>query len=218
MMPARRSLAGHTFRCGFTLLELLVAMAVSALLLALLAQAIGSLQQADRGARDAWRRDAAFLLDQQTLVALLRDALPPAPGRQQGYFVGGSQRVEFSVLPPQALQRFGPLRAAVTLARAEPQASEALVEFRTLSGRAIDALPRQTVRLGQGLAAFEYVEGTGGTSSEAWRDGSRLPALIRVNLRDTQGAVRTVVTAAPRRHRAASCPHDPISMQCRADG
>jgi prepilin-type N-terminal cleavage/methylation domain-containing protein len=218
MKLALSSSARGTARRGFTLLELLVAMAVSALLLALIAQAIGSLQQANRSARDAWGRDAAFLLDQRTLVALLRDALPPASGGQQWSFDGRSQRLEFSIVPPQALQRRGLLRAVVTLTRAEAQASEAVVEFRTLSGKAIEVLPRQSIRLGQGFAAFEYVDRVGGKSLAAWRDESRLPALIRLNLRDAQGGTRTVVAVAPRRQRAASCPIDPVSMQCRADG
>jgi len=203
---------------GFTLLELLVAMAVSALLLALLSQVMGSLQQASRSARDSWAVAAAPLLGRQVLVALLREALPPPPGQPGWALVGGPERVEFNAVPPQALRHGGPIRVRVSVERDALGQSNVVVDFSTLAGVALESLPRHTVLTGLGSASFDYSESTGSEPLAQWRNASRLPALIRLNLRDTSGGARSVVAAAPRRHRVASCRLDLISVECRSDG
>lgn len=203
---------------GFTLLELLVAMAVSALLLALLSQVMGSLQQASRSARESWATVAAPVGGRQVLVALLREALPPPPGQPGWALVGGPQRVEFNAVPPQALRHAGPIRVRVSVQRDALGQSEVVVDFSTLAGVALESLPRHTVLTGLGSASFDYAESTGSEPLAQWRNASRLPAIIRLNVDDSSSGSRSVVAAAPRRHGVASCRLDLISVECRSDG
>lgn len=212
---SKRGLAGGR---GFTLLELLVAMAVSALLLALLSQVMGSLQQASRTARESWSAVASPLLGRQVLVALLREALPPPPGQPGLALVGGPLLLEFNAVPPQALRHAGPIRIRVSVERDALGRSEVAVDFRTLAGGALESLPRHVVFTGLGSASFDYAESSGSEPVTHWRNASRLPGLIRLNLSDSASASRSVVAAAPRRYRVASCSLDLISVECRPDG
>lgn len=228
-MIGRRPLACVPLR-GFTLLELLVALAVSGLLLAVLSQTLGSLQMAVHRALRADASGDELERGRQVLALLLAAALPPAAGDTAAGFVGRSDRVEFTATPPEAMSRLGPLRLHLLVAPAGRNELGLFAEWRPASsGEMAAAVLRRDMLIG-GLqwAQLAYAGGAAGATEAAgmagsskvlrdhWLEPDRLPALVQVRWRLAGEEVeRQPVTVAIRRNLAGGCRFDPISLTCR---
>lgn len=203
--------------CGFTLLELLVAMVVSASLLALLSQILGSFQTVSRKARDTSSQSAKFSQGQQALVTLIREALPPLPGRQGSSFVGTGKSAEFNALPPQSLRYIGPVRARLTIERVASGGSEIWVSLSPLGLAVTTPLPRQLLLTAPGAISFEYLDAALNLPLAYWDDEKHIPTLVQLRFGGGQQEQQLPVSAAPRRQRAAACLLDVQNMGCRPD-
>lgn len=204
---------------GFTLLELLVALALSAMLMALLAQAIAGLRVRSVAAS----QDAAAAAHRQSgkraLALLLAGALPSATPGGAATFVGDARSAAFLAVPPQSLATRGTLRVRLLV---EPVSAsqvgvylETTPETPSLAGAA--GVGRRLLLSGLTSASFEYAARADADMRPEWQAGGHLPALVRLRLQ-WQGtdAVRVEdLVVAIRRQQTGGCPLDPISMSCR---
>jgi prepilin-type N-terminal cleavage/methylation domain-containing protein len=217
-------------RHGFTLLELLVALAVSGLLLAVLSQTLGSLQLAVHRALSVDANGDELERGRQMLATLLAAALPAAAEDVAAGFVGRSDRADFVASPPDALSRLGPLRVRLLVAPAGRNQLGLFAELRTArsGGTAAPALQRDLLIGGLQWAQLAYSAGAAGVTGsvggasatmafqDQWVEPGRLPALVQVRWRlaDEDGE-RQPVTVAIRRNLSGGCRFDPISLTCR---
>lgn len=223
-MITRRVVAGSCKR-GFTLLELLIALAVSGMLLAVLSQTIGSLQLAGHRAIQADAAGGELERGRQMGAALLAAALPPAPGDDDAGFVGRPDGADFTAAPPEALSRLGPLRVRLMVAPMDADQLGLFAEVRSArSGEtAVPAIRRDLLMGGLKWARLAYSAGSAGAVTvlqDQWLEPSRLPALVQVRWQLTgEDKERQPVTVSIRRNLAGGCRFDPISLTCRgSDG
>ncbi len=212
--------AGNSRQHGFTLLELLIALTVSGLLLAILSQTLGALQIA---VHRATRADAAgdeLERGRQMVAELLAGALPPAVGDDGAGFVGRPDGAEFTAVPPDALSRLGPLRLRLLVA---PMGTDKLGLFAELrsarNGATAAPVLRRDLLMG-GLQWVQLAYSAGATTGlqERWLEPGRLPALVQVRWRlSGEEGERQPVTVAIRRSLVGGCRFDPISLTCRGN-
>ena len=217
---------------GFTLLELLISLAVSGLLLAILSQTLGTLQIAARRAMQADNAGNDMERARQVVASLLSAALPPSAGDDGNRFAGQPDAAEFTAAPPNALRRLGPLRMRLMIAPTGTDQLGLFAEFRPASGRITSTADVQRDLLIGGLqwaqmaysagAASAVVAATSGPTElqNRWTDPGRLPALVQVRWKLTgEVAESQPVIVAIRRTLADGCRFDPISLTCRgSDG
>ena len=217
-------------RRGFTLLELLIALAASGLLLAVLSQTLGALQLAVRRAMRADASGDELERGRQMVSTLLGAALPPAAGDTAASFVGRPDSVDFTAAPPDALGRLGPLRLRMLVAPAGRDQLGLFAELRPArSGETAAPVLRRDLLLGAlQWAQLAYSAGSPGAAGSVgtpgsamglqdhWLESGRLPALVQVRLRLVgEDKERQPVTVAIRRNLAGGCRFDPISLTCR---
>jgi hypothetical protein len=203
------------------LLELLIALALSGLLLALLSQTLGELQFAARrviGADAAADRDERC---RQLLAGLLAGVLPPKLGEEVGGFSGGPDGAEFTADPPQALRRMGPLHVRLLVASTTGTELGLFLEARpdTAGGGAGPTRGRELLLAGLRSVRFAYLAGSTPdyTPEDRWNDKGQPPAMVQVFWRLTNEVEeRAPVTAAIRRTVPGGCRFDPIGLVCEA--
>jgi hypothetical protein len=203
---------------GFTLLEVLVATALAVGLVALLVQVVDGVMRARGVALEAWSRGTGVMLDAQAVTSLLRDALPAPPDRPAAALAGRRHEVRFTAASRQAWRGSGTVQVVMRVEEDPGQGVRVVVELSDAAEPRREAPIRHTLLSGLRSASFEYVDRTGGATTE-WADPSRLPGLVRLRfVNDEPAAVPVAIAAAPRRQRVASCVLDLVSVECRRDG
>lgn len=197
---------------GFTLLELMISLALSGLLLALLSQAIGGVQQAYRTADQALSPDADSRRGQAMFTLLMSAALPGTRAEGSARFVGSPQAVEFTAAPPLALAEAGPLRVRMVV---EPSSASQVGVYVELgaAGSGLAGQPRQLLMGNLSAARFEFAEAADSAVTQTWDHATKLPGLVRLNL-ERQGTAQPIVVAV-RRNQVGGCRLDPVSLTCR---
>lgn len=191
---------------GFTLVELLAAMAVGSLLLVSLSVATGSLGRETRSA--VAHRDLAIVQAVgPMLTTLIESGQPPTAPRFA--FIGVDRKLSLVVPPPAALGPIGPVRLTLDV---EPGAKGEALRAAFSSDGEFGPLPggaEQPVLLAEGFRSIRFsYEDEGRVAKE------RLPRLIVITFTSEDGAVRSLV-AEPRINSDGACRYDPISMTCR---
>jgi prepilin-type N-terminal cleavage/methylation domain-containing protein len=204
---------------GFTLLEVLVATAVAAVLVALLAQMMDGLRRARVSTAAAWSMGAGVMIDAAAVASLLRDALPAPGNRPELAFVGRSNELRFVAVAPQAWREAGTLRVVMKVEADRADAVRIVVELTDVTPRQAQEPFRHVLMSNLKAASFVFAERSGGASLSEWTDKTRLPGVIwlQASLTDP-GAAPVSVAAAPRRQRVASCVIDLVSLECRHEG
>ena len=206
---------------GFTLLELLVAMAASALLLALLAQVSGGLQAAARRVSAESRQGGDAARARQLLRQLLADTLPAAPTDDGQRFTGNDRGVAFTAAPPQALRHLGPVRVRLFEAPDAAGTVALVLELQPAGpGMAGVGSTLHRERLLGGLQSLRFgyaADRRAGTPLRSdWQDAARPPGWVQVTWREAGQDTRTGV--ALRRGWPGGCLFDPVSMDCKVSG
>lgn len=205
----------HRTSGGFTLLELLIAMALSALLVALLSQALGSLQAAARNASAGQNIADSDQLGRAMLTRLIGNAVPPLPRKDSHAFEGSPQAAEFTATPPQALSDRGLIRVRLSVAPTTPNELGVFAELSPVDGSG--GWPRQLLIGGLQFAKLEYTDDASSDLSERWTDKRRLPSFVRLHTQATKepGQPR-VQSVTVRRTLAAACRLDLDNLYCRS--
>lgn len=203
---------------GFTLLELLVALALSALLLALLSQAIGSLRVRSNAASQGAVAMQAQGDGEQALSLLIAGAVPSVSPGGTSTFVGTARSMEFLAAPPQALAAQGLLQVRLTV---EPTTASQVGIYAETAPKSAGSLQpdRRLVVAGLASARFEYAARADTDMRSDWPAGGRPPALVRLHF-DSGGPGeprRGELVVAVRRQQTGGCRVDPISMNCRTN-
>ncbi|MES2161407.1 MAG: prepilin-type N-terminal cleavage/methylation domain-containing protein [Pseudomonadota bacterium] len=200
---------------GMSLVELLVAMALAALLMLLLNSVLSGVKDGWLRARAAARGNDQQLVALQLLRGALAGALPPDPHDARTRLQGGAQQLEWLAAPPQALAASGPLRLRLEL---QEQADGAKALMLSAAADAPRAAPAP-LRLVTGLASasFAYAaEADDSAPAPSWTAPAVLPRLIWITLVFMDKNVPPLRLAiAPRRSLAARCQLDLISLNCR---
>lgn len=215
----RRWMGNRHGRKGFTLLELLISLAASSLLLAILSQTLGAVQLAAQRAMKADAVGDELERGRQMVAELLKAALPPAAGDDDAGFVGRSDSIEFTAAPPNSLSQLGPLRLRLLVAPMGISQLGLFAEVRAApSARNRVPAIRRDLLIG-GLQSVElayWAELSQGLSNR-WSEPGKLPAMVRVRWRIAgEDAEREPVIVAIRRNQSDGCLIDPISMSCRS--
>lgn len=204
---------------GFTLLEVLVATAVAAVLVALLAQMVDGLRRARASTVAAWSAGAGVMIDADVIASLLRNALPVPGNRPELAFVGRNNELRFSAAAPQAWREAGTVRVVMKVEQDRVDAVRIVVELSALTGSQSQVPSRHVLMSHLKAASFAFAERSASATVAEWTDKSRLPGLIRLDASPLDpGAAPISVLAAPRRQRVASCALDLISLECRYEG
>lgn len=210
-------------RChGFTLLELMIALALSGLLLALLSQAIGGLRLASQRVDQNSLADDERQRGRDMVTLLLSGAIPAQAGDSAGGFSGTADGIEFMTSPPQALAHSGPLRVRLSVSPTTASQVGVYVEMESVRGAVAGtvAQPRQLLIAGLNAARFDYAERGDTPLAPQWASNPQPPGLVRLRLvRAGAEEASEQVLVAVRKQQASGCRIDPISLTCRpADG
>lgn len=203
---------------GYTLLEVLVALAVSGMLLGLLSQTLGGLQLALRSAMASDASAEGMTAGRRMVTHLLAEALPPVAGDDAYAFQGRSDSVEFVTTPPAAFAFLGPLRMRLFVAPIGTGQMGLYAEARAAAGTSTAPAIRRTLLVG-GLqwARLAYAADPSTPPMDRWSDPSgHLPALVQLRWRFTADAAEhEPLVVAPRRTLTSGCRFDPVSLTCR---
>jgi prepilin-type N-terminal cleavage/methylation domain-containing protein len=207
---------GHR-QSGVTLIEMVVALAVIALTLALAAAALRLLAHSgERGALIIARHDALS----RGLDVLRRDierlerAVAKPGGRPHFAFHGDAARLAFVAVEPPFPSEPGPYLIVYTIQQ-RPDGARLTRERAPFAASALDILrlPRQdAVDLIEGALRlrFLYLDRTAGGDRwlAHWPDPLRLPSLIALQIAGLDGAAMPPIVFRPRIDAEASCVED----------
>lgn len=193
---------------GFTLLELLLAVGLLAMLMVLLTNSIGLVSH--RLARGTERKDrtTTVALVQNYLRAALGQALPVAVASDNGAvldFDGSADRVSFISRAPTSARSVGMVRLSLRFDPGKGGAAGALViDWQPYGDVAADETRAGTRGLLTGVAeaSFAYfdpgaADRPGGWRAQ-WHDMPVLPALVRISLAFSDGQAMPALVAALR--------------------
>lgn len=207
---------------GMSLIELLVAMVVGALLIALLNDVLHSVQSGWRKANVSAAASDAQLAGVQFLMASLSATFPPDPADQNTWFRGTNEQMEFLTVPPDADVFRGPVRVRLAIQAQTNGGKKLVVEMNSVNKNGtVEARSQpnvlyilgdlETVSFGfSGLRDDKLIE------QVSWNDHNSLPKLIHLRFSFMDKNTRPLRLAiAPRRTISGQCQFDSISLQCR---
>jgi len=191
---------------GFTLVELLIAMAVGSLLLGALGWTIASLgrelQASQRGA--SVKQVEAIT---PALVTLLESAM--LPDSKDIEFDVEPHRLEAVVAPLAILGSVGPVHLTLTARRVEQGMALFAKMEPVLRGRSLPKAAQQDVQLASGFRNIRFE-----ADEDDDANSGTLPSLVKINFTDAHDQ-ETTIAAIPRINSSTACRFDPISMACR---
>lgn len=176
---------------GLTLVEMIVALALGALVVAFLAQGTGLLRAFTRVADTVAAQDETLAV-RDHLRRTLASTLTGGTGTQRTVLAGIGDTVVFTVPGDRLLETGGPVR--VTLAAIPEGRSISLAETRAPAGGSEGR--NRTRRLVEGAAAvaFSFFGGLSGdltpSWSPEWTDPGTSPQLVRIDVRFPAGDKR----------------------------
>jgi prepilin-type N-terminal cleavage/methylation domain-containing protein len=205
---------------GFTLLELLVALSIGALLLGILGSVLGGVVDTARKVFVTSGEQEDVALASRTLSGLLKAAIPPTPRDSLTQFSGRSNALVFNATPPESMAPFGVLRVRLYLD----------VEASGVKGLYMDAmsatqrpdveqivLKRHRLLSNVSSVTFQYFDSVDGATviRDSWDDPSKLPRMVRVLVTRLSERFPFSLTVAPRRSVNGQCRFDQIGSTCR---
>jgi general secretion pathway protein J len=211
---------------GFTLVELLVALALFSLLVTLLFDNV-------RLGLQAWRHSGQYAEDvgrragvQDTLRRLVGNLYPMAvadgSGVQRTDFEGGKDRITFLSGAPTALGSGGRFRYAVSVEREQDRTNLVLRASPELVDPKDASAATKTVLLPDiAQAEFSYFGDVPTDRQQKWQDAwsrrADIPKLIRVHVVFAPGDAGAWpdLLIAPRILADVGCIYDPATMRCR---
>lgn len=206
---------------GFTLLEMLVSIAVGALLFASLGQILVTVQ-------DGWARSNEIdgrIADRQMLLTVLSRAIAsalPASGLHPAEaFRGTPSGFEFVSLPPQAASGIGPVRVRVIVDPEGDGTQRLALHIEPRAGsRAVQASAPLNARwvLAQGLRSVHitYLAQATNQAHAQWEDPRALPGLVEIVGEYDDLRAPLLFAARPRVDVPGDCAIDWTSLACRA--
>ncbi|AKJ29727.1 PulJ/GspJ family protein [Caldimonas brevitalea] len=206
---------------GFTLIEMLAAVAVGSLLVYLLSQTLTLTQQGlSRATRLGDQRMQEETAD-RVLRGLLGQLLPASPGRATTALHGSASFVEFSTLPPQSRWSDGVLQARLAV---EPDGPSRHALVLTLTSPAAAPMPparveRRVLLSGLATARLTYYYTDSGRDRLAATpiDPHRLPELVVADWTYSDGGARQggEIAVRPRVQAPGDCDLDMTTATCR---
>lgn len=207
---------------GMSLVELLVAMALGALLMGLLTSVLSSV-------RDGWQRTEAAVAASaeesaglRFLLTSLAVALAVDPRDSATRFIGLPDGVEFYGSPPDVDASLGPMRFRYFVQAQDNGKKSLMVEMQAAPGapNGVRAGGRRVSRLLNGLqsVAFTYVARQGDILQEAaiWDRTEGLPNLVRIDISFADRKAKPLhLAVAPRRNISGLCQFDLVGLNCR---
>lgn len=209
----------HGFQ-GFTLIELVVVLAIGALLLGAIASVLGGVMDTTRKVLfDSTEQDDVAVA-QRIVRTLLKAAIPPTARDGASKFEGKSDEVAFRAVPPESLFPFGELRFRLYVA-AETSGGKSLfldaVSDPLLSNELGIRLERYRLLGNVKRIGFQYFDNDGPerVARAGWTDQSRLPALVQMIVDREGDRSQLSLSLAPRRSVNGRCRYDQIALTCR---
>ena len=190
---------------GFTLVELLVVLAIFGLMAALLSGGLHSLGRSVGTGTDRLDRTAQLTLTSNFLHRIVADARPlPDPAGEGTVFEGGEAALHFVGAPPAALAKGG---FHMLLLDVEAQGARRQLVLRSQALGDSRAPSRSILVDDIAGARFAYFGRTTQAEPPGWHDqwsgASGLPELIRLRLTFPDGASAPDLVIAPRPAEAA---------------
>jgi general secretion pathway protein J len=206
---------------GFTLIELVVALAVLALASLLVVEALRFGLRTWDSVSDRLARAGAVSIAQEVLRDRMTQMYPGAPG-PSGPVQGQAGEVSFTAPGPHALAgRY--LRFRIYLDRMAGGGALTLAWQPTDPRSSSDGLPaagEEVLLQGVDQVAFDYFARAGsdhGSWTSSWTNPAKLPLLVRLRLHFSKGgeADWPDLVVRPRIDMTAACEFDLVSRRCR---
>jgi prepilin-type N-terminal cleavage/methylation domain-containing protein len=216
-MTRRRS----DFQMGFSLLELLVVLMVSALLLTLLSQVLGTMMQASRSAISGSARYEEKLLAERVLTQLIKSMLVLKVDGQKRGLVGSAEGMEFFASPPESLAHLGLVKVRVFGEQQQGRHQVLMLEIEPISERGMGSKIRRHAPLRKRLledvtaVTVSYIPGEGDRRElRAWPNLISLPTLVKLSVRQAGEVLSFDILARPRRELGGDCEFSALSLEC----
>ncbi len=205
---------------GFTLVELIVALAVASLLLGLLTEALGGITKTTRQLLTENTQQEERAVSTRFVNQALKSTLPPDPRDPGSRFVGTEQEVSFTTLPPESLRSVGSLRVRLYLDTESSGDKSVFIDAESPPGQASSprfVLKRHRLFKNARSARFRFYENTGTETRELdrWEDATKLPSLISLAILVADDTSPISISAMPRRNVSGHCQFDNIGLSCR---
>lgn len=216
-----RSVKSQSRHQGFSLVELLVALAIGSLLAGLLGNAIGGIATTTRTALDSNDSYEEQAIAERIITHFLKNALPPNPHDLTTAFIGDRNEISFNASPPDSMLPFGVLRVHFYLGQETGRGKSLFMDVASVakpeSGRNL-VLEKHRIYRDVSTAAFSFTDSTDKDKSnrDTWRDTKRLPSLISLTVEKASDGGPISIKAAPRRNVNVHCRLDQISFGCGA--
>ena len=200
---------------GFTLVELLVALVLAALLVLMLSELLGDLGRAwSRGHVENDARRAIF-----DDAGLLRQwiALTQPVGPKRGFDLAGDPSgLHATIAAPAAIATAGLMRLDLRVERGA-QAVALAVTAKPVDGASANAVPTGVHRLFVGMRSlsFSYFpQGRTGSPVARWSDTRLPPRAVILRIENAEGE-RIVIALPIALNMPEGCVYDPVSLACR---
>ncbi len=205
MNSGRKQARGNASQLGFTLVELLMAITLMAIIMTLAYQGLRSGTRAVAGGEDLVDRTNRLRIVQQFVRTQVSRMLPLALKSEEDdedtlgvvLFEGDDDTMRFVAPMPGYLSRGGPHEQVLAL-RPGPKGQELLFAFRLLGsfddGDALEDGETEPTILLEGIerGRFEYLtvddEGEPTEWLDEWEDGASTPLLVRLEFEMTDGS------------------------------
>ena len=204
---------------GLSLIELLVALAIGALLLGVLGNALGGIMATTRNALRENDEQEERVIAERIISHFLKNALPPNPGDSNTAFLGSSEEITFNASPPESLLPFGALRVHLYLDRETAGEISLFMDLASVArqenSRGLE-LKKHRLYRNVSTASFIFSDRTDTKTQnqDHWKDNKKLPSLISLAITRPAGKPPISITAMPRRNASGYCRFDQISFGC----
>lgn len=217
MIVIAHSKWGHQ---GFSLVELLVALAIGALLLGILGNVLGGIMVTTRKVLAENAEQEETLASTRIVNSLIKAAMPPDPRDATSAFAGSPRELAFTATPPESMAPYGTLR--VRLYSGTDESGKASLLMDAMPARQTETrqhLELKGYRLFHDISSvsFQYFDGadTAPVAREAWANNNRLPVLINVVIIRPGMRPSITMAIAPRRTVNGRCRFDLVGSMCR---
>lgn len=206
-----------SLQAGFSLIEVLVAMVVGSMLIALSTSAVSTIRARWQSATDFHARIENQSRTVSVLYKLIERAVPFSLNPGGAAFEGTVDEIRFSAPAPLAFETSGLMRYSLRTMRLEGERYSLILDVLDTEGSSAPIIS-EVLFSDLNIVKFTYYENasSGVVSQTSWIGKKGLPGMIEVALKSAgEDQPVTRIKMRPRMTVDSRCLFDPVSRKCR---